>query len=939
MQLSQNYIAVLCATAIFYTLQNRTIPNLSYFSSCPNKMIKVNRYLSFYKDGDQMQKEMVLSHHNLAGLNHAEVERSRNRYGSNIITKKKKKSFLWQYFASFGDPIIRILMIALAVNVIFMFRNSGWYESAGIAVAVILATLVSTLSEYGSESTFEKLQQQAGEINCRVRRNNSLFLLPVQDLVVGDIVLLQGGERIPSDGHMISGELSVDQSALNGETKEVNKYPDENLSNKTIDLMSHSGIFQGSVVCEGEGAMQVDCVGDRTFYGKMAVEVQEDTIESPLKQRLAKLAKTISRLGYTAAIIVGIANLFNAFIIDSRFNTAAILGKLTDFHFAFGTLINTLMLTITVIVMAVPEGLPMMITVVLSANMKKMLKDNVLVRKLVGIETAGSLNILFTDKTGTLTKGKLQVTSFITGDGKQFDSFSMLKKYPDFMKDVVTACALNTDSAISGVKQKTVIGGNGTDKAMLTYVLPFIDRSKNAKLISHQPFNSKNKFLSSEIMQNGMKKILIKGAPELILPRCKFYLSTDGSKKVFDRQNLAVKMKEMTEKAMRILALAQSDSENGTFILIGIVGIRDEVRPQAKKAVAEILGAGIQTVMITGDNKETAVAIAKEIGLIKNQESSVFTSQELAHMSDTEIKKVLRNIRVVARALPSDKSRLVSIAQQARLVAGMTGDGINDAPALKKADVGFAMGSGTEVAKEAGDIVIIDNNIGSIAKAVLYGRTIFKSIRKFIVFQLTMNLCAVGLSVICPFLGIDAPLIVMQMLWVNMIMDTLAGLAFSGEAPLRDYMKEPPKKRDEDIINRYMYSEILFTGIYSIFICLIFLKLPLIQNIFHFNDGSHYYMTAFFALFIFLGVFNSLNTRTYRMNLFSHILRNKLFIFVLILICVVQIFLIYFGGTVFRTHGIDIQHLNLILLIAATVIPADLIRKALIRSVGRKGHI
>ncbi|HBN86127.1 MAG TPA: ATPase P, partial [Clostridiales bacterium] len=581
----------------------------------------------------------------------------------------------------------------------------------------------------------------------------------------------------------------------------------------------------------------------------------------------------------------------------------------------------------------------MMITVVLSANMKKMLKDNVLVRKLVGIETAGSLNILFTDKTGTLTKGKLQVTSFITGDGKQYDNLGMLRKHPNFMQDVVTACAFNTDSAISGVKQKTVIGGNGTDKALLTYVLPFIDEFNNARLISHQPFNSKNKFSSSVIMHNGMKKLLMKGAPEIILPKCQFYLSTDGKKIAFNRQNLAVKMKELAEKAMRILALAQSDSENGALTLIGIVGIRDEIRPEAKKAVAEIMSAGIQTVMITGDNKETAVAIAKEIGLITNRESSVFTSQELAHMSDMEIKKILRNIRVVARALPSDKSRLVGISQQIGLVAGMTGDGINDAPALKKADVGFAMGSGTEVAKEAGDIVIIDDNIGSIAKAILYGRTIFKSIRKFIIFQLTMNLCAVGLSVICPFLGIDAPLTVMQMLWINMIMDTLAGLAFSGEAPLKEYMKEPPKKRGEEIINRYMYSEILFTGMYSIIICLIFLKLPLIQNIFHFNDGSHYYMTAFFTLFIFLGVFNSFNTRTYRMNLLSHILRNKLFIFVMILICVVQIFLIYFGGTVFRTHGIEIGHLSLILLIAVTVIPVDLIRKILIRSVGRKGFI
>ena len=887
-----------------------------------------------------MQKGLTLSYHKLPGLSYSEVEHSRNRHGSNIITKKKRKSFWKQYLASFGDPIIRILMIALAVNIVFMFQNSGWYESAGIAIAVVLATLVSTLSEYGSESAFEKLQEKAGEINCRIRRNNALLLLSVQDLVVGDIVLLQGGERIPADGHMVWGELSVDQSALNGETKEARKYPCENNSKSADDLMSPCGIFQGSVVCEGEGAMRIDRVGDNTFYGKMAAEVQEDTIESPLKQRLTKLAKTISRLGYTAAVIVGIANLFNALVIDSGFSGTAILIKLTDFKFLFSTIVNTLMLSITVIVMAVPEGLPMMITVVLSANMKKMLKDNVLVRKLVGIETAGSLNILFTDKTGTLTKGRLQVVSFLCGDGVQYGSINEIKKFPLFLQSIVTACAFNTDSAVSGSRQKTIVGGNGTDKALLSYVLEFINEDKNTTLFSHEPFNSKNKYSSSEIQQSGRKKRLIKGAPEILLPKCKYYLCTDGSKKPFNRQIINIKMEAMTAKAMRMLLLAESENDTDELICIGIVSIRDEIRPEAKKAVAEISEAGIQTVMITGDNKETAVAIAKEIGLIRErQKNTVLTSKELAAMSDSELKKALKDIRVVARALPSDKSRLVGIAQRLGLVAGMTGDGINDAPALKKADVGFSMGSGTEVAKEAGDIVIIDNNIGSIAKAVLYGRTIFKSIRKFIIFQLTMNLCAVGLSVICPFLGIDAPLTVMQMLWVNMIMDTLAGLAFSGEAPLKDYMKEPPKKRDEEIINRYMYSEIVFTGIYSTIICLLFLKLPVIQNIFRFNDGTYYFMTAFFTLFIFLGVFNSLNTRTYRINLLSHIWRNKLFVVVMILICAVQIFLIYFGGTVFRTRGINAAHLNLIMLIAATVIPTDLIRKILMRSVGRKGHI
>ncbi len=890
---------------------------------------------------------MVNMKTNLTGLSSIEVEKSEKKYGKNIISKRKRKGFLSQYLASFGDPIIKILLMALGVNIVFMFKDASWYDSAGIAFALMIATLVSTISEYGSESAFEKLQQESGAISCRVKRNNSLILIPISELVVGDLVLLQAGERIPADGHVICGELMVDQSALNGESKEIRKASSYVANPSSLGLLSLSGLFTGSVVCEGDGAMVVDSVGDNTFYGKLALEIQEDTIPSPLRERLQHLATTISKMGYTAAIFIAIANLFINFIIDSNFDRAIILSRLTNFPFVFQTLINTITLAVTVIVMAVPEGLPMMITVVLSANMKKMLKDNVLVRKLVGIETAGSLNILFTDKTGTLTQGKLQVTTVLCGDGKKYDKFSSFKKTaPELLSQVALGCIYNTDSGISTEKKRaSVIGGNATDRALLQYVLPLANDFKNISVTSHMPFNSKNKYSYSQISHNGCTKYLVKGAPEILLSHCHYYIDSKGNKKTFQRANLNAEMKEMGNKAIRMLAIAESNSpidfkRPTNLTLVGIIGIRDDIRKESPSAIAQITSAGVQTVMITGDNRETAVAIAKEIGLLKEYEqNAVYIGQDLALMSDYEVKQKLKQIRVIARAMPTDKSRLVRLSQEMGLVAGMTGDGINDAPALKKSDVGFAMGSGTEVAKEAGDIVIIDNNISSIAKAILYGRTIFKSIRKFIIFQLTMNLSAVALCIICPFIGIDAPLTVLQMLWVNMIMDTLGGLAFAGEPALLEYMKEPPKKRDQAIINRYMYSQILFMGIYTTALCLCFLNLPITRSIFEYGNGTDYFMTSFFALFIFAGVLNCFSARTYRINLLAHIVKNKMFIGIMICVTIIQTLIIYKGGSVFRTVGISPWHLQLTLLIAFSVIPADIVRKLILRKMGRKGCV
>jgi len=890
------------------------------------------------------------------GLTPAEAEASARNHGTNALTKKASVGFVKRYIASFGDPIIRILLVALGVNLLLLFRDANWYESVGIAVAVLLATLISTLSEYGSESAFDKLQEEAANIKCRVKRDGKVSLMPIADIVVGDIVYVQAGERVPADGMLINGEISVDQSALNGETREAYKYPqgphDKDTAEPHMDFLSQSGLYRGSVVVGGEGIMIVTHVGDSTFYGRLALDVQEDTIVSPLKARLTQLAKNISYFGYAAAVVVAVANLFNGIVAANNFDMVLITAHLANRSQLIRDIMQALTLGITVIVMAVPEGLPMMITVVLSANMRRMLKDNVLVRKLVGIETSGNLNILFTDKTGTLTKGQLEVMTFITASGHKIDGH-VLQDITPLYRRVALNCYYNNSAQISVKKLRSVaIGGNSTDRALLEYVMSDASRLPVYEKGFVKPFNSKDKLSITQISSLGDRKagtgrrhetlVLIKGAPEVLLSGCRYAYNQDGERVPFThaaqvRQMLSSQARE----GVRLLALCESSSTDialGNLTLVGFLGIRDEIRREVGPAIREVVGAGVQVVMVTGDNRETAVSVATQLGLISTgDDSRVLTSHTLNRLSDAELKKRLPHIRVIARALPHDKGRLVRMAQELGLVVGMTGDGINDAPALKKADVGFAMGDGTEIAKEASDIVILDNNFASLVKAILYGRTIFKSIRKFLIFQLTINLCAVGISVLGPFIGVNSPVTVIQMLWINMVMDTLAGLAYAGEAPLREYMKERPKKRTEPIINKYMFSQIISTGLYTTFLSLIFFKLPFFAAAFRNDD--RYLLTAFFALFIFAGVFNSLNARTHRINLLAHIRRNKLFVGVMLAVVVIQVLLIYYGGVVFRTTGLRVGELVMVVALASTVILFDLGRKFVMRAYNRKGFI
>lgn len=846
------------------------------------------------------------------GLSDSEVIESRKCYGRNIISSKKSDGFFKLLLSSFGDPIIRILLIALGIKVVFLFSSFDWYETIGIVIAILIASLISTISEYGSEKAFLKLQEEASKLKCRVRRNGKELLINVDDVVVGDVVLLSTGDKIPADGVIVSGSLSVDESSINGESREAHKYPSDD----------YCFLFKGTVVYSGEGIMVVKKVGDNTFYGEIALELQDGQPDSPLKLRLRDLAQSISKLGYIGAFLVSFSYLFNVVIIDNGFDFNSIVSTVSNFRVMFGHILYALTLSVTVIVVAVPEGLPMMITLVLSSNMKRMVKDNVMVRKMVGIETAGNINILFTDKTGTLTRGKLEVVGFMSGSLKEYYNESSLVDTKVY--DMVKMCSIYNNSSSYSVNG--IIGGNITDRALLGF---FSNDFRKVEKLSSVPFDSKSKYSSTYVDDSGIKYNLVKGAPEVILSKCtRFYTDMGDVRSFYNKSKINDVINLKASNGIRVIALAYNNvnSMDG-LIFLGLMFIKDEVRDEAREGISLVSKAHIQTVMITGDNKNTAVSIGRDVGIINSSDDLVLTSDEFSSMSDDEVKSVLPRLRVLARSLPRDKSRLVRISQSLGLVVGMTGDGVNDAPALKKADVGFAMGSGTEVAREASDIIILDDNFLSISKAILFGRTIFKSIRKFIIFQLTVNICAVGLSIVGPFIGIETPVTVIQMLWINMVMDTLAGIAFSYEPPLLEYMDEFPKSRSEPIINSYMKNEILVTGFYSSLLCVLFLKLPIISSIFRDGYNHEYLMSAFFGLFIFIGIFNSFNARTSRINVFANLFRNKVFLCVILFIAIVQIILIYYGGNLFRTVGLNFKEFNFMIIVAITVIPFDWIRK------------
>ncbi len=902
---------------------------------CISQKITVTANASVRQINDKDTENEVLYIDTELGLSEKQMSKSLKAFGKNQITRSKKLSFTGQFIKNLGDPIIRILIGAMLINILFMFRSINWPETVGIAAAVFIATLVSTISEYGSEKAFEKLNAEADKTVYTVIRHGRKELLHETELLCGDVILIGAGEIIPADCIVTEGIITVSQAPLTGESKEIKKEPQAPHAGKVsigrstpFNVNDKTRIFKGCLCLNGECRAVVGKVGDSTFMGSVANDLQKSPRPSPLKERLSALAKTVSILGYIAAALIMIAYLTNVIVIDSSFNITEILLKLRNVKFMASSLLNAVTLGVSVIVVAVPEGLPMMITVVLSSNMKRMLKGGVLVRKPVGIETAGSMNILFTDKTGTLTTGNMKITEAITRDAA-FENAKDLSKNKNFKKYLIPL----SEGLIASGKRTS------TEKAVHNFSKDVSKDIKKDVLLKKLSFNSKNKYSACLYSHANTEYVYILGAAEKLLEKCSFFVSSDGGTPIMtgaDKNYFYSAVSRKTGDSARVLALVKTGSEDWENICRGelrdnlcavmLLSIKDDLRPDIKRSVNTAKSAGVQVVMITGDNKETALSIAKEAGIIDSMHDKVLTGEELTRLSDEELSEILPRLAVVSRALPSDKLRLVELSGKMGLVSGMTGDGINDAPSLKGADVGFAMGSGSDVAKEASDIILTNNSFHSITKAILYGRTVFESIRKFITFQLTMNLCAMGVSLICPFIGIESPITVIQMLWVNIIMDTLGGLAFAGEIPLAKYMKRPPINKKEKILTGRMICQILYLGGYTLVLSIAFLKIPFFKTLI---EGSKdvYFLTCFFALFIFCGISNSFNARSPTGNLLSNLAGNKAFISIILFVCIGQIGIIYFGGETFRTVPLSLHDLAVCAVLSLSVIPADMIRK------------
>ena len=872
------------------------------------------------------------------GLSDKEVAESREKYGSNVIPDSEPTTFWAEFKETFGDPMIRILLaIAVLMIVMCVLGYADIYEPIGTIVAILIVAFVSAKTGVASDTKYRQLKDSTKKDQCKVYRNGVVAVIDMDDVVVGDKVLLQSGDKIPADGVLIHGHIKVDNSALNGEAEECSKtaapgefrLADEITGDTFVD--KHS-LFRGAVLFDGEGVLDVQKVGLATMMGKMAEEMQDEEPDSPLKVKLSNLAGLISRFGYIGAVVI--AAMYLAFYVISAGGIGPYLD--TGATEIIKDVVEAVSLAVVIIVCAVPEGLPLMISLVLMQNTSKMLDHNVLVRKAEGIETAGSLNILFSDKTGTITKGRLEVVEFFTGDGITIP-LAELPQHGKIKGLVDLAIGKNSQSMFDA--SGNVIGGNATDQALMKFLGQelFGKLESSCTVTLSQGFNSANKF--SQAYLGELKKTFYKGAPERLLNASTKYLSLSGEEHPISLRAINAKIDELASKSMRVLAFGYSNQQmtenkiNDDTVIVGFVGIRDDVRPEAREAIAAVQGAGIQVVMITGDRLETAVAIATDAGLLKTEDDVALTSAQLNELSDEEVKQIIPRIRVIARALPTDKSRMVRLCQEMNLVVGMTGDGVNDSPALKRADVGFAMGSGTEAAKEAGKIVILDDNFKSIKDAIWYGRTIYHNILKVCKFQLVINVAAVVVSAISPFFGVEEPLKVTHLLFVNLVMDGLGAIMLGNEPAQERYMTEKPRRRDESIVSKPMMVQILTMGLWLTVLSFLFLKLPFFDQFFANTEQK---LSAYFVLFIWSALFNGFNVRDDGFAIFKGLNENTGFMKVFLAIVVIQALIVNaplvpacaWIGSMFSCIPFPPVGWLVVGILAVTMIPVDMIRKA-----------
>ena len=867
----------------------------------------------------------------MKGLSDSQVNDSKAKYGTNELAKKESESLWSMFIGAFDDIWIKVLCAALVLKIVlavlgmFVPALSGEndvVEIISIIIAIGLATGFSTLSEYRNASRSEALQEEYNKTYAKVMRNGKLVNILTSEIVKGDTILVQSGDKVPVDGILFEGHIKVSQAALNGESRDENKTAADTMDDaESTDYASASKVFMGSVVTSGEGYMAATVIGDQSELGKINKALTDSDEEEERKDtsslKLEVVAAGIGKLGVSAAAIAGVLHVVLNLV---RANEAATVVSVLLLA------AEAVMLMASIVIMAVPEGLPMMNSLVQSMNTEAMYKKNILVSHKAAFSDSAYMNVLFSDKTGTITQGNLSLVEFITGDGKIVDSI----KNSEFME----AITLNNLAKVSS--EGKAIGSNNMDRALLSYALNNgYDDSKNDtdKVEDISGFDSEKK-CATVTLKDGL--VYWKGATENIIEQVTHYMLPDGEEKEFTAEDKKIVEEQMLAEAKRTMKLLSvAKISNGKTVLMAVLCLRDNVRTDAVETVEILNHAGIQVVMVTGDAEETATAIAKEAGILKNEKKDVvLTHEELEKMSDEELKKVLPDLRVVSRAKPLDKKRLVSMSQQLENVCGMTGDGVNDAPALKQADIGFAMGDGTAVAQEAGDVVILNNSLTSIKDCVLNSRTMAKSVGKFLIFQLTVNISTLLMNIIAPILGWTEPFSIVQILWINLIMDTLAAMAFGGEPILDRYMEDQPAKRTDNILTTYIKSAI---GTSAIFITLgSILILENIAGITSFvtpadcADPELYEKTFMFAFFIYSIIFNSLNTRSEKYNLFEHISENKNFIRVMGAIFILQTIIIQIGGKVFDTTMLNVKALLVSMVLAVLIIPVDLIRKVII---------
>ncbi|MEQ3070813.1 calcium-translocating P-type ATPase, PMCA-type [Blautia wexlerae] len=866
---------------------------------------------------------------NFNGLKSSEVEVSRTTYGSNKLPEPELKK--WYHFAkeALTEPITMILIIiALFQLVLGAMGVMSLSEPVMIIVVLAIVTGIAIKTGLGVQKSAAELRAKTAVRYCDVVRDGSVQTINKDDLVVGDLVLLRTGQEIFADGFIVDGEISVNNAAINGETKECRKIPSANYKHvKTTSTTAYTdqcSLFAGTVIMSGEGKMIVTDVGVNTVNGDTLVKMQ--TLEPPktaLDIALDHLCDFISKWGTIAAalafVIMTITGILNAGSLSQYFS-----GSILE---SIQKVAQNVSNALTIIVAAVPEGLPLIVKLVTKQNVSTMEKFNILAKNTGKIPELAYVNLICTDKTGTLTTGEMTSTVMINGNCQDiFNKESSLNELIDLNICMNNSAVFDSNGNITG--------GNSIDRAVLDMLSPEDAQKIQNKAIMKKrvPFSSENKF-SAVTLNNGANDFTVyKGAPEKLIEKCKFYLDNDGIvTELTEEKRKALKshIKGLTEKAMRCIALTISDKTDDDLPdemnLLGVIGVVDPVRNEVPEAVKIAHKAGIQVIEITGDCMETAKAVAMEAGIYKPGDLAV-TNDEFEAMSDVKVKEIIPQLRVISRCSPNTKLRLVTLAQEIGMSVAMTGDGVNDAPALKKADVGFGMQDGSDVAKEAADIVLTDNNFASVVKAVELGRTFMHNIMMFLEFQLPINISLLILSMVFPIIsGGSALLAAVQILIVNIIMDSLNSLSFGGEPPKEEYMNEEPIMKGSGLFirgakGRIALSSIVFIALFGV------ITFGPVGNMFATKLSA---MTARFALLCLMAVFNGFTIRTDSMNLFKGIKNNKLFVYIALGIFTMAVVLCNFVGNLVQTTPMDVKQWIVVLVTAFMVVPVDWIRKAI----------